>query len=327
MRPVADEKRSGDNQAWSGLVERSTDAVQPRQRLQFWFESTSKRMECVHVPDIPVQARVRALVDAQAEFLDYTSQGFLMNRSQAMCDADDRDQISIGLVMSARTGAVQNERELRLKRGQLYAIDFSRPVRSITVDHHELAVFLPRQAAREAVGSGADDIGGRLLSNRCSGGILSSHMRTLSAEAHLLTHEQQTIALRTASDLALATLQARMPLAVDLDRFADSLYGAALAAIDRNYADHDFTPRKLAALMGCSRASLYRLFSRRSEGVAEAIRMARLRQAHRLLCGHHRLTVTEVAFRCGFLDLSSFARIYRQHYGHTPREAGRHGAR
>ncbi|MEI9886099.1 MAG: helix-turn-helix domain-containing protein [Rhizomicrobium sp.] len=322
MRSAGDKKHPDTNPAWSGLVERSTDAVHPRKRLQFWFESTSKRMECLHIPDMPVQARVRALVDAQAEFLDYTSQGFLMNRSQAMCDTDDRDQISIGLVMSARTGAVQNERELRLKHGQLYAIDFSRPVRSITVDHHELAVFLPRQAAREALGSDLDDIGGRLLSTRGIGGLLASHMRTLAAEAHLLTHEQQRIALRTASDLALASLQARTPFAVDLDRFADSLYGAAIAAIDRNYADHDFTPQKLATLMGCSRASLYRLFSRHDESVAEAIRMARLRQAHRLLSGHEKLSVTEVAFRCGFLDLSSFARIYRQRYGHSPREAG-----
>ncbi|MCR5871095.1 MULTISPECIES: helix-turn-helix domain-containing protein [unclassified Sphingomonas] len=78
---------------------------------------------------------------------------------------------------------------------------------------------------------------------------------------------------------------------------------------------------RLAQLLGLSRASLYRLFGRYQEGVAEAIRAARLEHSRALLLHDATLSVTDAAYRSGFLDLSSFARMYRRRFGHSPREA------
>jgi AraC-like DNA-binding protein len=306
----------------SRLIEINTDLVSTPDRFEFWSDVAGTRMRCVADADatLPMRGQVRAISGAGADFMDYAAQSFLMHRTQAMCDRDGRDEISIGLVVGARTGAILSEAELSLTRGELYAIDFGRPVSSAMPNHHELAIALPRRLVHEALGVNLDSIGGRILSTRGIGGLLASHMRALAAQAIRLTPEERTLAMRTAVDLALATLQASVTSAVDQDRYSGSMYGAALAAIDRNCGDHGFSPQKLAGVMGCSRASLYRLFSRHGEGVAAAIWSARLDRAHNLLLSPDKLSVSEASFRSGFRNLSSFGRMYRRRYGCTPRE-------
>lgn len=313
---------NGGDTAAPRLIEIDTISVAARDRFEFWADAAGTRLRCVADSDatLPMHGRVRAIRGAGADFMDYAAQSFLMHRSQAMCDRDGRDEISIGLVVGPRSGALQDGMEVSLAPGDLYAIDFGRPVSSVTSRHHELALALPRQAVRDALGVDLDGIGGRILSTRGIGGLLASHMRALAAHIVRLSPEERAVAMRAAVDLALATLQASVNAAVDEDRYSDSLYDAALAAIDRNCTDHAFSPQALAVIIGCSRASLYRLFARHGEGVAAAIWSARLGRAHDLLLRPDRISVSEAAFRSGFRDVSSFGRMYRKRYGFTPRE-------
>jgi AraC-like DNA-binding protein len=83
------------------------------------------------------------------------------------------------------------------------------------------------------------------------------------------------------------------------------------------------TPDLAAVSLGCSRASLYRAFVRHGESVAAVIWATRLEQARRMLASstHLGLNVSEIAFRSGFVDQSTFNRMFKRRYGTTPREA------
>ena len=80
----------------------------------------------------------------------------------------------------------------------------------------------------------------------------------------------------------------------------------------------------LAGRLGVSRDKLERVF-RSEAGVAPSAyyRRLRLRRAADLLA-HSSLPVRDVGLACGFANMSSFARAYREVHGHPPRTTRRH---
>ena len=95
------------------------------------------------------------------------------------------------------------------------------------------------------------------------------------------------------------------------------------AVIDRACADPDLSPDRIALAVGCSRATLYRLFARRDQSVAAVVWQVRLESARHMLCSAESIAVpiSDVAMLSGFVDMPSFTRMFKRRYGKTPREA------
>lgn len=105
----------------------------------------------------------------------------------------------------------------------------------------------------------------------------------------------------------------------------DPLVEQALCRI-RSGEHADDTAETLAVALGVSRVTLWRRFEaamRRTP--AELLREARMEQARRLL-RETRLSVREIARRCGFYHASAFARAFRRIEGFSPDEWRRHRA-
>lgn len=104
--------------------------------------------------------------------------------------------------------------------------------------------------------------------------------------------------------------------------------GAAKLAIETHCADPELDPERLAALVGCSRATLYRAFKQHGASVSATIWNARLDRAAQLLVVDKGkvLLVAEAAFRSGFLDSVSFSRMFKRRFGMSPRDARELGA-
>jgi len=135
-----------------------------------------------------------------------------------------------------------------------------------------------------------------------------------------MTEEERAIATQAAIDMALSAVRSAVK-----DRYAPEpagLLAAARFAIARRYADPNLSPETLAVAVNCSRTQLYRIFAKQGESVAAAIWAERLARARDMLTvsTHRRLSVEEIAFRCGFLDPSNFARMFKRRYGVTPRD-------
>ncbi|TWC59661.1 MULTISPECIES: helix-turn-helix domain-containing protein [unclassified Burkholderia] len=80
--------------------------------------------------------------------------------------------------------------------------------------------------------------------------------------------------------------------------------------------------------IGLSRAALYRLFSTEKHGVAEYIKLLRLRKIHYILrhSTESRIRISELANRYGFCYNSSFAKLFKRYFDCAPSDVRRHAA-
>jgi AraC-like DNA-binding protein len=214
----------------------------------------------------------------------------------------------------------QNRTRHELRPGSLYITDFSRPVQADWSRHRELAVVIRRDYAAAVLGEPLDMLGGRLLPLKGMTPLLASHLCQLASEASNMVEEERAVATQAAIDMALSAAHSAIK-----GRYAPEsagLLAAARFAIARQFADPDLSPEKLAVALGCSRTQLYRIFAKQGEGVSAAIWTVRLARARDMLTAttHRRLSIEEIAFRCGFLDPSNFARMFKRRYGVTPRD-------
>jgi AraC-like DNA-binding protein len=80
---------------------------------------------------------------------------------------------------------------------------------------------------------------------------------------------------------------------------------------------------RLARSLGVSKRYIQQLFEENGRTLSAEIMNERLQAAHRSLADPELdgLKISEIAYRCGFSDLSYFNRAYRQKFGDTPKAA------
>ena len=95
---------------------------------------------------------------------------------------------------------------------------------------------------------------------------------------------------------------------------------AVLQAIARGYADPSFSIAVVARRLGLSERYIQDLLQTTGSGFAERVMELRLQQSVSLLARGEatRRKVSDVAFACGFNDLSYFHRCFRRRFGMTP---------
>lgn len=160
--------------------------------------------------------------------------------------------------------------------------------------------------------------------------LLASHLHALeqllpaACPADLEELAEATRGLLSASAQRNGTVEA-------LDRVEPTLDQRRLIEriIEDNIASARLDTRRIAALAGVSRSTLYRCFDG-AGGVAAHVRDLRLKLAHADLLDRSlaRLPINELAQRRGFHCATSFSRAFRRAFGMTPgdlRAAAREG--
>ena len=92
--------------------------------------------------------------------------------------------------------------------------------------------------------------------------------------------------------------------------------------IERRFHDPGLTPARVAESEGISERYLQKLFEGTGENFSLYLRERRLQRAAADLASpaEASLSVSEIAFRCGFSDAAHFSRAFRDRFGMTPRD-------
>ena len=96
---------------------------------------------------------------------------------------------------------------------------------------------------------------------------------------------------------------------------------AASAYIEQHLGEPSLSSSRVARALGCSRSTLYRLFSNHETGVAGYIRDLRLDRARTLIeNAPAHIPVADLALQCGIYDTANFSRQFRRRFGIPPSE-------
>jgi AraC-like DNA-binding protein len=182
-------------------------------------------------------------------------------------------------------------------------------------------VHLP-MATLKAMVSGVDDLVGRELE---PGGALSLAMDYSDL---LLRHpgavDEAGFAIAGhLMDLAALGLGARGEVATEARRGGVRAVRlkAVLAILQRRFTEPDFSAQKLAAAVGLSERYVNELLYEAGASFTSRLLELRLRRAAEWLAQASDRRISDIAFDCGFNDLSYFNRCFRRRFGLTPTAA------
>lgn len=244
-------------------------------------------------------------------------------RSRQHASRSKEHRFFLHMQMKGELLLTQDGKEAMLSEGDLVLCDATQPY---TLSYREacstLVAIVPADAMRKHLPSPEQIIGLKLTGQKGLSQTASVMLKSLWNVADGLPEE---IGARIAEDL--------------LDVFAAawaSTYGLKIADtatissrrlhirrfIEANLRDPDLTVRKVAAAFGISTRYLHMLFANDDETVSSYILRRRLEACVKQLVDPlwRRRTITEIAFGWGFNNATHFARVFRDHYGMTPRD-------
>ena len=307
------------------LVDLTTDGVPAAERLTFWRDEVLKRMEpmAASEADVPFRGRLRRISVEGAELVEHISDPVTALRTAERRRIDGCDDISIDVMRHCEAATIDHGGEHRLRPGDICMVDYAQPIEVRRSRHAAIGLIMPRSRACEAMGGDVAALAGTRLVARGMTTVLRHHLLTTLDEASFMSPLERVLAINAAADMALAILQAGRFGTADSEQFSEGFYRAARRLIDRLCTNADLTPERVAVRLGCSRASLYRMFARHGESIAATIWSARIERARRMLVSAENagLLVSDIAQHCGFRELPTFTRMFKRRFGMTPSEA------
>lgn len=212
-----------------------------------------------------------------------------------------------------------------LKSGDFFLVDGTRETTLHFSRHSFIQLDLPRPLLQSLFSGPAPSpafINTALARSRLAP-LLRDHLRRFPQQVTTMAPHEQAAWLNASESFALAAIEAACAtLRGAAEPFGSGLITAAQRYIRRHLADPDLCPEAVAAALGCSRATLYRLFADHQWTVQGYVRELRLQAfVHLLQTEDRAIHIRVLAERCGLYDYSNLSRLFRRRFGMTPAEA------
>jgi AraC-like DNA-binding protein len=309
----------------------STDMLPPglseRQRFMFFaelFEHFSNTGELDPAEDVPFRAAMNSIHIGTTMLGRCDGTFTTVRREKRQVQETNDDRYCLARNTGNRESRVMHRgREFVLRPGAMVLLKLDEPFFAAdgANDKRFTNVHLPT-ATLKAMVAGVDDLTGRELA---PGGALSLAMDYSDL---LLKHpsavDEAGFAIAAhLMDLAALGLGARGDLAVTARRggLRAVRLKAVLTILERRFTEADFSAQKLATAAGLSERYVNELLYDAGASFTMRLMELRLRKAADVLAHASERRISDIAFDCGFNDLSYFNRCFRRRFGLTPSAA------
>jgi len=218
---------------------------------------------------------------------------------------------------------IHRGREFTLRPGTMVLLKLDEPFFAADGASHKrfTNMNLPSSALK-AVVTGVDDMAGRELAPGRALSLAMDYSDLLLRDPGAVKEAGMAIAAHLA-DLVALGLGARGDLAAAAQRggLRAIRLKAALVILEKRFAEPDFSAQKLAAAAGLSERYVNELLYEAGASFTMRLTELRLRKAADLLLRAGWRRISDIAFACGFNDLSYFNRCFRRRFGLTPSAA------
>ncbi|HEY5802654.1 MAG TPA: helix-turn-helix domain-containing protein [Lysobacter sp.] len=223
----------------------------------------------------------------------------------------------------ARISAHGRDGRAEVGQGDLFLLDTTVVKEAEWTAHSDLCLQLPghdklplREGKLAPSGRAVIPIDDPVLSN-----VLKAQLRLLAARGSELADDARARVLSAMVDLTVMGLRTTAD-AGEAGAGHEILLAKAHLHMQTHFRRHDLSVDEIAAAVGCSRTSLYRLFSTQSLTVLGYLRETRLQRCRAALAASsQQANIGQIAFLHGFVDLHAFTRLFKRRFGMTPGQA------
>lgn len=300
--------------------------VSPAERYEYWLTPLLSDFEAA-TPTLAqrqdFQGRVASLVAATSELHDMQADPFEGFRSTRRIRAYEDDKLALVYVMQGEVHSrYEGDAGAVTRAGEFLLFDAHRASRMHFKTRHFVQINLPRAALHPLVcAQPAPGAISRAVSGSGLAGLLSGQLAQFrSLGAGLNDHERLGLLHATEALATVVVENACLGGSLDDERRHLGLYTAAQRYIRLHFGVETLDGTKVAAALGCSRATLYRVFARHGLTVAGYIRELRLQKLAQLLQHAPAHPIAQLAHHCGLHDSPNLSRLFRRRFGHAPRE-------
>jgi AraC family transcriptional activator of tynA and feaB len=304
------------------LVTWSTDTIQARERFSFWNEVVCQTVLNVSTESPPesFSARISGRSFGNLRFASFDCTGHELVRSRQQVARAPEDFYVITLHQHGRSHFSQNDETISLEPDEIAIVDghlpfriaFTEPVSRATavIPHAMIDARAPWLRSRPRR---------KITANSPFADLARRHLRQLTADdrglsevqANLLTDNLcNLLALASADDIA----PGRLPHELKVE--------AMLAYCRKNLHDVELSPHLVAARFGISVRTLHLRFEKLGRSFGRWLLENRLDACGKMLRDPHQRgsSISSIAYRWGFNDLSHFNKAFRARFGMPPRQ-------
>ena len=242
-----------------------------------------------------------------------------LTRSAEQIADDGLDSYSFTLMTRGRWQGEFGTQGLDVGPGQICIVDFARPWTTRCTDTEFVVVVVSRTAIA-TLARRTPHLHGQLLEG-VAGRLLAEHLIALVRHLPDITAAEVPVIERATLSLMGACIEGLGDMPPDSVPAPNRLRERVRSYVEENLSATDLSPARIAQALAVTRPTLYRAFAG-SEGIARYIQRRRIEALHILLSrsGETR-TLPELALAFGFSSYTQFSRVFRKHFGYTPRDA------
>lgn len=301
-----------------------TSALAPKQQFGYWREVLCEAFTALDsVPQSPHDYRstvvLHELAEVNAVALSSFAQDVLRGSAEIRRRADE--YFFANLQLSGRCMVEQDGRRIEVAPGSFYLVDTTRPYRlHFTEDFRALSFRLPHGQLLPRLKHPRKCTAVRVDASSGLGGLAVAQMHGLMRCASSLDAGTAQRLAFTLTELISISVGGTIP---SNEQSRDELRRAFRQSIVLEVRARATDPGlSVAAVAGRFRVSpryLHGVFAELGSSFAQEVLGQRLNAAAQAL-RHSSASITDVAMASGFGDLSHFGRMFRRHFGNTPRE-------
>lgn len=297
----------------------SSHSLPPREAVRTWQDWASKALTPMHIEcadEGRFAARWTSSVMGPLSFLTLEATPQRVVHPNGTCK-----EPSFQLVFCTQSSMMTRigPRRFCVNPGEFVLLDNTRPYEVSMDDAHKVIDIVMPVAWLDRWLPDPFQFAGRPFSASSKWGLpLGTFLSTIAYELHEAALPRAILADQIAALLALAVGYQRSPKT----RHKASLTRRVLHLIEERYGDAEFVPEEAAKTLGISKRYLHALLAENEMTFMGALNAARVARARELLADPRfsQLQIAEISWRCGFLDPSYFARVFRARIGVGPRE-------
>ncbi|MEJ8573575.1 helix-turn-helix domain-containing protein [Microbaculum marinum] len=299
----------------------STSVVRGSDRFGYWNDVICEavlNVEASSVDDGDFSADLSCNRLALGNFVHFRSEPHRIERSRRLVRFKPDDSYLISLQMSGLCHVRQGETEFTLGPGDIGVVNADRTMRlDFEQEVHRIVTVLPRRTLEAACSWLSPNGAVRLARGRPTTRLLTQLISEMASPEIDLRDDEERALGRTFLDL-LGASRERHDGPVRDERLRDRLR----AHLHENLADPELTPRSAADAIGISERTVHALFAGSGTTCRRWIIEERLKRAAAALRAPEwrGASVSDIAFRLGFNDLSHFSRRFKERYLLSPRD-------